>query len=162
MVRVRLSGTAGPGLQHRLGVGVALVGQFLDVVEIVEHQQGRLQALRGGGAALVAGQQIDQRLDVEAAEHGAQQFRRLDLGDQRAAFLALRDLGQERRLDLGGIVHARGNPVGDQVHQELLLARRRVLKQADQLFGLLGGKRQGRNSERGTLSDMLAIGFKHG
>jgi hypothetical protein len=40
----------------------------------VEHQQGLLQRLGGDGADFGIVQQFDQRLDVVAAEHGAEQF----------------------------------------------------------------------------------------
>ena len=53
---------------------LALVGQPLHVVEKVEHQQGLFQTLGGDGADFRIGKQVDQRLDVEAAEHGGQQF----------------------------------------------------------------------------------------
>ena len=82
--------------------------------------------------------------------------------NQRAGLLALGDLGQEGGLDLGGVVDTRRDAVRQQIDQELLLARRGRLQQADQFLGLLGRQRQGRNAECGTLSDMLAIGFKHG
>jgi hypothetical protein len=50
----------------------------------------------------------------------------------------MRHGGQEAGLDLGGIVHARGHAVGQQVHQEGLFASRRGLDQFDQFGGLLG------------------------
>ena len=152
----------GPGLQHALGIGIALIGQGLDVMEEVEHQQGLLQALGGDTAHLGVAQQLDQRLDVEAAQHGAQQLGRLFARNQRTGLGALGDLVQIFGLDLGGVVHTGGNPVGDQLDESLFLALGRVPQKSDQGFGLLGGQRQGRNPERGAFGDMLAIGFKHG
>ena len=81
-----------PGLQHGLGVGAALVGQVLDVVEVVEHQQGLLQALGGDRADRRVVQQVDHGLDVEAAQHGAQQPGRQFARHQRAGLGALGDL----------------------------------------------------------------------
>ena len=119
-------------------------------------------ALRSRGAAFRAGQKIDQRLDVEAAQHGAEQLRRADLGDEGGRLLALRDLRQELGLDLGGVVHARRHAVGDQVDEECFLARWRIFQQGNQFGGLLLRQRQGRNPEGGAFSGLGAIGFEHG
>lgn len=116
----------GPALQHRLGVGVALVRLLLDVVEGVEHQQGLLQRVCGDGADLGVVQQLHQRADVVAAEHRAQQFGRLGAVDQGTRFGAEGHGGQVRGLDLGGVVHAGGHAVGQQLQQILRLAIRRV------------------------------------
>jgi hypothetical protein len=83
-------------------------------------------------------------------------------GDQAAGELALGNLGQELGLDLGGVVHAGGNAVGQQLHQEGLFAGRRILQQFDQSLGLLLRQGQRRDAEGGALGNMLAIGFKHG
>ncbi len=131
-------------------------------MEEVEDQQGLLQAFGGNGATACVAQQVDQRLDVVAAEHGAEQFGGLFPGDQGTGFFALGDLGQELGLDLGGIIDTGGNTVGDQFDQGRLLAGRRVLQQGDQLGGLLLGQRQRGNSEGGTFGHVGTIGFKHG
>ncbi len=55
--------------------------------------------------------------------------------------------GQVRGLDLGGVVHARGDAVGDQVQQEGFLALGGALQQFDQLGGL-----RCRQGKRGTPS----------
>ena len=52
----------GPRLHHCLGVGAALVGEFLHVVEEVEHQQGFLEPLGCDRAHLGIVDQVDQRL----------------------------------------------------------------------------------------------------
>ena len=146
-------------MQHALGVGVALVGQFFHVVEEVEHQQGFFQGISGNATQRGVAQQVDQRLDVEAAEHGAQQLGGFFAGDQRGACFALGDSGQERGLDLGGIVNASRNTVGEQVNQRGFLALRRVLEQLDQFGGLLGVQGERGNSDFGTFCDMLTISF---
>ena len=60
----------GPGLDHGLGVGIALVGQRLHVVEEIENEQGLFQGFGSHGADFSIPQHIDQRLDVVAAQHG--------------------------------------------------------------------------------------------
>ena len=151
----------GPGLQHGLGVGVALVGLRLDVVEIVEHQQGLLQAFGGDGADLRVLEQVDQRIDVEAAEHGAEQFGG-SLRETSAFFSSpLATCVEEAGLDLGGVVDARRDAMGQQVDEKRFFAGRRAAQQGDQALGLLGRQRQRRNSKSGALRHMSAIGFKH-
>jgi hypothetical protein len=151
----------GPALQHAPGVGVALVGKVLDVVEEVEDQQGFLQSL-GGDRRRRAGEQVDQGLDVVTAKHGAEQFGRLLLRDQCTRFFALGDPGQELGLDLGGVVDAGRHTVGDQLKQVRFFADRRVLQQSDEFLGLPGSQRQRRNAKRSTLGNMGTIGFQHG
>ncbi|KAG1373407.1 hypothetical protein G6F59_018503 [Rhizopus arrhizus] len=81
-------------------------------MEGVEHHQGLFQRIGGDGADFRIIQQVDQRANVVAAEHRAQQFRRLGTADQRTSFLAQRHGGQVGRLDLGGIVHAGRHTAG--------------------------------------------------
>ncbi len=151
-----------PRLHDALGIGVAALGQFGDIMEEVENQQGLLQAFGRSGAAVGAGQQVDQRLDVVAAQHGAKQFGGLDLGDQRTVFFALGKLGQEFGLDLGGIIHTGRNAVGDQLDQSGFFASGGILQQGDQFSGLLLGQGQRRDTEGCTLCYVGAVGFKHG
>ncbi|MOA01852.1 hypothetical protein D3C78_1212780 [compost metagenome] len=101
-------------------------------------------------------------MHVVAAHHGAQQFGGTGLGDESHLQVTMRHGCQERCLDLGRIVHARGNAVGQQVQQECVFTSGRVLDQLDQFRHLLGLQRQGRNAKRGALSHMIAIGFQHG
>ena len=155
-VTVRLSGTSGREVNHSasaqdcmtalaLALPALSSGQRLHVVEKVEHQQRVLQGLGRRGTAFAASQQIDQGLDVEAAQHGAQQFGRPDLGNQRARLFALGDLRQELGLDLRGVVHACRHAVGDEIDEESFLARGRIFQQANETGGLLRGQRQRRN-----------------
>ncbi len=147
----------GPGLHDRFRVGVAAIGQRLHIVEIVEHQKRVLQALGRSRTAFAAGQKIDQRLDVEAAQHGAEQLGRPDLGDQRAGLLALGNFCQELGFDLGRIVHARRHAVGDEVNEESFFARGRIFQKANQLARLLRGQRQRRNAKGGAFGNMGAV-----
>ena len=155
----------GPRLHDSLGVtsaGVAGFGQLLHIVEVVEHQKRVLQRMGSRGAAFGASQEIDQRLDVEAAQHGAQEFRRADLGDRRARLLALGDFRKELGFDLGGVVHARRHAVGKQLDEERFLARWRIFQQGNQFGGLPRRQRQGRNPEGGAFGGLGTVGFEHG
>ncbi|EXI66742.1 MAG: hypothetical protein AW08_02325 [Candidatus Accumulibacter adjunctus] len=142
-------------------MGVAAVGEFLDIVEVVEDEQGLLQP-RCSRLARRAGEEIDQRLDVVATEHRAEQFGRREWRDQRAGLFAPGHAGEELGLDLGRIVDAGRNPVGDQLEQCLLFTRRRVVQQSDEFLGLSGGQRQRRNAKRSALGNVGTVGFQHG
>jgi hypothetical protein len=152
-----LAGTAGREVNHSPSaqdwhLALALPPwRRSDVVEEVEHQQGLLEAFSGGAGFAV--EQVDQG-DVVAAEHGAQQFGGLDLGDGHrlrpwqpwpgtSAFTRHRRRG-------GRSADPPGRPAG-----------RRVL-QFDQSLGLLLRQGQRRDAEGGALGNMLAVGFKHG
>ena len=161
-------GTAGepfgvcPALHHFLGLGIACLGLGGHVVEEVEHQQRLLQGVGGHTGHLGIVQQLDQRVDVVAPDHRAQQLGGLGSGDQPDLDVTMGDGSQEAGLDLGGIVHPRRHPVGEQIHQEFFFAGRRILDQLDQLGGLFGIQCQGRNAQRRALGNMLAILIQHG
>ena len=130
----------GPGLHDGLGVGAAGLiggGERLHVVEEVEHQQRIFQSLRSRSAAFRTGEKIDQRLDVEAAEHGAEKLGRADLGDKGRRLFTLRNLRQILRLHLCGIIHARRDAVRDEVEEERLLTLGRISQEADEFGRLL-------------------------
>jgi hypothetical protein len=124
----------GPALQDGLGVGVALVGEFLDVVEEIEDQQGLLEASAAMAPTGRAGEQVDQRLDVVTAEHGAEQFGRLFLRNQRAALFALGDLARNSALTLAASSTPGWHTVGEQLDQVLLFTLRRILQQFDEFL----------------------------
>ena len=151
-----------PALQHGARVRVALVGEFLYIVELVEHQQRLFQRFCGRRAHFGVRQQFDQRLDVVAAQHRAEQLRGVGTRNQRAAGLALGHGGQEAGLHPGGFVHACGHTMGDQVDQGLFFASGRIGQQFDQFGGLLSRQRQRGNTERGASGHVSAIVFKHG
>jgi hypothetical protein len=130
----------GPALQHRLGVRVAGLRLLVDVVELVEHQERLLQPCCGRFRGHWVVEQVDQRRDVVAAEHRAEQLGRLGAADQRANLAAMRDGGEVARLDLGSVVDAGRHAVRDQLEQGGLFASRRRLQQLDDVGGLLGGE----------------------
>jgi hypothetical protein len=82
------------------------------------------------------------------------------LGDQRAGFFTLGNLGQELGLDLGGVIDTGRNAVGDQLDQEGFFAGRRVLQQFDQFVVCCLDRGSGGNTEGSALGNVLAIGFK--
>ncbi|MNS78679.1 hypothetical protein D3C72_1123040 [compost metagenome] len=150
-----------PGFQHGLGVNVAGLGFFGHVVEGIEHQQGVLELFGRDGAQFGVIQQCDQRFDVVAALHGAQQFGGVLAVDQRRLGFALGDGGEESGLDVGSFVDPWRYAVGDQVYEEGFFAGRRVFQQLDQACSLFGVQRLGHDTQGGTLFDVFAVGFKH-
>ena len=152
----------GPALQHGFGKAVALVGLFLDVVKLVKHQQRLLQRLGRHGCDLRVVQQVDQRREVVAAQHGAQQLCGALAVDQRADFGAMGHSGQVAGLNLGSVVHAGRHAVRDQVQQRRLFAHGRVLEQFDQFSRLLRRQGQRRDAQRCALGHMVTVGFQHG
>ncbi|MNT18641.1 hypothetical protein D3C72_1538560 [compost metagenome] len=131
-------------------------------MEEVEHQQGLLQTLGGDGADHRVGQQVDQRLDVIAADHGAQQLGGALARQRRHREVAVSHGRQEGGLDLGRIVHAGRHAMGQQIQQlQLGFTGRRGLDQLDQGGGLLGRQRQRRNAQGRAFGDVKTIGFEH-
>ncbi|CRM17001.1 hypothetical protein [Pseudomonas sp. 25 R 14] len=116
----------GPGLDHFLGVLVAILGFFRDVVESIEHQQGVLELGSCNGGQFGVVQQLDQGHDVVAALHGAEQFNSAFFVDQGRRDFALGQGRQETGLDVGSFVNAWWNAVGDQVNEELFFASRGI------------------------------------
>ena len=130
-------------------------------MEKVEHQQGLLQTLGGDGADFRIGKQVDQRLDVEAAKHGGEQFGG-ELARDEGVFLMARSHGvEEAGLEASRVVDARRHAMGQQIDEKRLLALGRIAQQGDQPLGLLGRQRQRRNSESAAFGDMGAVGVKH-
>ena len=76
------------------------------------------RAVGGHATHLPVVQQVDQRRQVVAAQHGAQQLGGLLARDQGALLAAVRHGGEIAGLDLGRIVHAGRHAVRDQVDQE--------------------------------------------
>jgi len=152
----------GPGLQQGLGVGVTRLEFLHHVMQGIENQRGvrqRLHCIRRQGRIV---QQIDQGMHVVAAEHGAQHLHGVLTAHQRRCYLALGDIGQERGLDIGRLVHAGRNAVFQQVDQEVVFALRWVLDEFHQSGNLFGIQGQRRQALRRALGNVGAIGFKHG
>ena len=148
-----------PGLHQLLGVGIAGLHFLRHIMEGIEDQRGvrqRLHRIRRQGGVV---QQFNQRAHVIAAEHGAQHLYRVLPADQRRLDLAMRQIGEEGRLDVSGLVHPGRNAVLEQVEQEIVFAGRRCFQQFHQGGGLFGGKRQRRQTLRGALGDVVTIGL---
>ncbi|MNO52966.1 hypothetical protein D3C76_433990 [compost metagenome] len=144
-----------------MGVNVTVLGFFSDVVEGVEHQQGVLEFFGRYWSQFGVVQQVNQRHDVVAALHGAEQFNSALLVDQGGFGFAFGDGGQEAGLYIGCFVHSRRNAIGDQVNEECFFASRGIFQQLDQACSLFGVKRLGNDTQCCTLFDMFAVGFKH-
>ena len=151
----------GPRLHHRLGQRIAFVGLFFDVVKLVKHQQGFLQTFGGDGAAGFVVEQINQGREVEAPQHGAQQFSGFFGAEQGAFFSAMGHRRQIAGLDLGRVVHTGGDAVGDEVHQSGFFTLGRVFQQLNELASLLGRQRQGRDAQGSAFGHMVTVGFQH-
>ena len=152
----------GPGLQDRPGVAAALVGEGLHVMEVVEDEQGLFEAGGGDRADLGVGEQVDQRFDVVAAEHGAEEFGGFLAGDEGAGLLASSDFSEEGGFDLGSVVNPGRDALAQEFDQRRAFAGRRGLQQRDEFGGLSGRQRQGRNAQSSALGNMGAVGFQHG
>ena len=150
-----------PALHHFFSKGIALFGFFLNVVERVKHQQGVFQAVGGDLAQFGRVQQLDQRADVVATQHGSQQLSGALAADQSTGFCAQRDSGQVGGFDLGGVVHTGGDAVGQQVDQDGFFTSRWVFDELDQLGGLLSRQRQRGNAQSGALGNMFAVRVQH-
>ncbi len=153
-------GGFGPVFQDLPGMGIGL-GLGHHLVEGIIDQQG----VGKGGRRLLGqfgvGQQVDERGDVVAAHHGAQQlYGRLFVQKGRGG-LALGQGGKKLRLHPGCFVHTRRHLVGDEVEQDRLFPGRRILEQCDQGGGLFGGKGQRRQPLGCAVGAMFSVGVKH-
>jgi hypothetical protein len=128
----------------------------------LEHQQCAFEALGGDGTDLGIVEQVDERLDVVATEHGAEEFGRLGARNQRTCRPASADFCEELGFDLGGIIDTGGDAVGDEINERGFLALGRSLQQRNQFGGLLLGQGQGRDALCGAFGDMGTVGFEHG
>ena len=151
-----------PALQNLFGVFVALVGQLFDIVEGVVDQQ-RVLELVGRflrDLFVLVFQRVDEGLDVETAQHHTEHLHGTQRRDRGRLRLALDDIVQKRRFDVGGIVDSRGNAVFEKIEKLLLFDDRNLFEQFDHLRRLLRVQRKRRNAQRLTLFHMLFI-FGH-
>mmetsp|Transcript_16437 Transcript_16437/g.22562 ORF Transcript_16437/g.22562 Transcript_16437/m.22562 type:complete len:600 (-) Transcript_16437:43-1842(-) len=154
-----------PGIDNLLGLGVASLHLVLHVIVGVEHQKDAFQSRGCGSGNLTAGVKgLHQGGHIVAALHHAQQLDGLDRGHHGRSGLALHHHAQEVRLRVGCVVHARGHAVADQVQQEGLVARGRLLQQRDHGGHVGGRERQRRNVLLGALCYVrLVLGLEaHG
>ncbi len=126
---------------------------------VVEHQQGLGQRGDGDRRQFGVVEQVDQWLDVVTAEHGAEQFGGVFAVDQRRAGFALGDGGQEGGFDIGGIVNARWDAVGEQLDQGGFFTCDRFFQKFNQISGLFCIQGQRRQAFGGACGGVLAIGF---
>ena len=107
-------------------------------------------------------EQVDQRLDVVAADHRAEQLGGLGLA--RSAPTARSPCATAARNEAFTLA-ASSTPGGTRCvsrsSRKASSPAGGCLEQLDQLGGLLGVERQRRDAERGAFGDMLAIGVEH-
>ena len=121
-------------------MGIALVGLFLDIVELIEHQQSLLQTFCSLACNRCVVQQVHHRADVVATQHGAQQLGGAGAGNQCALFGAVSHGSQVTGLDLRGVINSSGDAMGDEVHQRGFFTLGWRLQEFNQLARLLGGQ----------------------
>ena len=152
----------GPGLAHGLALALPTPLAFSSTSwkksktsRVFRRWRRAPQVPHGGN------QQVDRGLDVEAAQHGAEQFGRLSLEISAGASSPLADGRPGTRLHLGGIIHARRHAVGDQFDQGGLFPAGRFFSKATSsavcCLDSFGG-----DTWAATFGDVGAIGFKHG
>ncbi len=130
-------------------------------MESVEHQQRALQAFRGNSGQGLVVEQVDQWLNVIAAQHRAQQFSCFFRRNQRAFFGAESNGGQVRCFNLGGVVNACWYTIGNQLDQVLFFTGRRILQQFDEVCRLLSRQRKRGDAKRSAFSNVLAVVIQH-
>ena len=150
----------GPRLHDFFGLGVAGFGFFGYVVEGIEHQKGFLQAFGSHTRDFGVVEQVDERFNVVASHHGAQQFCGLGFGDECDLDIAMGHCCQERSLHFCSIVYTWRHAVSQQLHELLLATCRRGFDQFNDRFDLFGVKRQRRNAQCGTLCNVGFVGLK--
>src|SRR5690606_11393045 len=151
--------SVGPGFHHRFGVRVAGSGFVFYVVEVVEHQQRVLQLFGRQGGQVGVVQQLNQRGDVVATLHHAQQLYRFLLADQGRRGFAFNDGGEEAGFNISCFIHTRRNTVFQQVNQSGFFASRWVFQQIDQSGSLFCVQRLGRNTQSSTFGNMSTVSF---
>ncbi|OIQ79065.1 hypothetical protein GALL_392070 [mine drainage metagenome] len=151
----------GPGFDQGSGMHIAIEHFFLHIMKRIEHQGGMRQRLDYFPRQRAV-EQGYQRLHVIAAQHGAQQGNRPHRRHQPGTGRAAGNVGQECRLDVGGLVNPCRGAVFQQIDQHRLLAGRRIFQQLHQFGRLLGIKRQRRQAKRSALGNMCSVSVEHG
>ena len=135
---------SGPRLHDRFGSGVALrQGRHFIKGIIDEGNAGERTGGIVGQRRVLEG--IDQRLDVVAADHCAEDDNGFFFGHQRRTGFPLENLPEKVGFYLGCRIDARGDALLQQVQQELFLPIGGILQQFDQILRLVGIERQGRD-----------------
>ena len=84
-------------------------------MELIEHEQGFFECVRGDFTDDFIIQQINQRADVVTTEHRSQQLGRFGATEQRTFFSTVCDSSQITRFDFGGIIDTRRYTMHDQI-----------------------------------------------
>ena len=92
-----------------------------------------LERVRGAVCERGVVEGVDERLDVVAALHGAEQVHGLWRVDHRRRRLALGHRRQEARLDVGGLIHARGHPRREQLEELLAEEKAAMVSKEEEL-----------------------------
>ena len=150
-----------PTLNDIARMGVSSRCLFGHVMEEIKHQQGLFERLGGDRRDRCIVKQINQRLDVIPTNHRPQEFGRPSGGQQVHDKVAMGDRRQKRGFDLGRIVHAGRDPMGQQIQQELALAGRWILQKFNDGRSLGNIKRQRGNAQRSALGDVFTVGLEH-
>lgn len=115
-----------------------------------------------GNAGVFGFEQIDEGLDVVAADHLTEDRDGSLGGDEGAGGGSLGDRAQEGGFDVGGFVDTGGDAIAQEVQQKFFFARWGGFQKLTQGGGLLGGQRQRRNAQLAAVFNLLAILCKHG
>ena len=119
----------GPGFEQGFGVDIARSEFFHHIVEGIENQHGMRQGLHRIRRQRGIVEQIDQRMHVVTAEHGAEHLHRVLAANQRRGDFALRDIGKKRGFHIGGFIHAGRHAVFQQTEQIIVFPWGRVFDQ---------------------------------
>ncbi len=150
----------GPGAHDGLGVLVRSrhVG---DLVESAIDENGPAEGTGGLGTELGIVEQADERSDVVAAEHRAQEGDGFGPGKGRRRDRARSDAGEPFRFDLGRGIHPRRNPVAEEGEEIRSHARRRGFEEPADLGRLFGAQGQGWDAQSAPFFLILPVRFQH-
>jgi len=140
-----------------LRVTVARPRLRLDVVKRVEDEDGVRELRRRFGRELVIVEQLDERLDVVAPRHRAEQPHRVLLRDHWRGRIATSDCGEKAGLHICCLVDTRRHALLEQLEKLLRLALSRLLEQLHHLGCLRSVERFGDYAKRCALGDVLRI-----
>ena len=146
-----------PRVHHFLRVTVARPRLRLDVVKRVEDEDGVRELRRRFGRELVIVEQLDERLDVVAPRHRAEQPHRVLLRDHWRGRIATSDCGEKAGLHICCLVDTRRHALLEQLEKLLRLALSRLLEQLHHLGCLRSVERFGDYAKRCALGDVLRI-----
>ncbi len=105
----------GPGLKHGFCLSVAGIGFFGDIMECIENQNSTFQLFRRTVGEVSIIQQLNQRFDVVAAVHIAEQCYCSGAVDQWTGDFAFGYRAEKAGFDISRFIHTGWNAVGDKV-----------------------------------------------